>query len=558
MDTMDEWFCDEESTLGYDEACINLRTNDKDSNAWLYLLSADCALCPYTRTKQIVSNLSSSVIVDTVRSTSFRILDAEDPNEFISAKNISDVICELTPNLGQYGVYELSVQNRSCNIKTLNTPTYPYTELLVIFGVLILVLFGLSGLKSLWNVFKKKCVKRQLDDTTAMKQPSKRRVKAIDTVRGASTLLMIFVNDGSGGYRILGHATWNGLLPGDLLFPCFIWIMGVCIPIAMAGQMKRMLPKHMIFYGIVKRSILMFLIGLSLNTVSTGPQLETIRIFGVLQRFGITYFIVALIYLCLMTRKPKKTQSPMLKEVQDFLLLLPQWCVMLVIVAIHCFITFCLKVPGCPTGYLGPGGLHDDAKYFDCVGGAAGYIDRMILKESHLHHSATVYKSGPYDPEGILGTLTTTFQVFLGLHAGIIMMTYKDWKERVIRWLTWAAFFSCIGCILHFTNIIPVNKKLWSLSFVFVTTSFSLAFLSACYLLVDVIKVWNGGPFRIPGMNGLLLYVGHMVCYQNFPFHWSIGNMDSRALRLCEAIWGLGLWTIIAYIMHRKRIYITL
>lgn len=60
------------------------------------------------------------------------------------------------------------------------------------------------------------------------------------------------------------------------------------------------------------------------------------------------------------------------------------------------------------------------------------------------------------------------------------------------------------------------------------------------------------------GMNGLLLYVGHMVCYQNFPFHWSIGNMDSRALHLCEAIWGPGLWTIIAYIMHRKRIYITL
>lgn len=57
------------------------------------------------------------------------------------------------------------------------------------------------------------------------------------------------------------------------------------------------------------------------------------------------------------------------------------------------------------SGYLGPGGLHDDAKYFDCVGGAAGYIDRIILKEPHLHHSATVYNSGPYDPEGILGIL---------------------------------------------------------------------------------------------------------------------------------------------------------
>ncbi|CAK9831846.1 Heparan-alpha-glucosaminide N-acetyltransferase [Anthophora retusa] len=558
METSDEWFCDQE-TLMYDEACVNLRIDHEDSNAWLYLLSSDCALCPYTRTKQFVANLNYSVIVNTVRPTSFRVVDAEDPSEFISAKNTSNVICEFTPNLGQFGVYDLFVHNGSCDIKVQSASSYPFTEFFLIFGVLILVLFGLSGLKSLWHVCRKKCMKRQMDDA-AVKQSSKRRVKAIDTVRGASTLLMIFVNDESGGYRILGHATWNGLLLGDLLFPCFIWIMGVCIPIAISSQMKRMTPKSSILYGIIKRSVLLFLIGVSLNTVRTGGQLETLRIFGVLQRFGITYFIVALTYLCLMSRKPSKVPgiSSMLRVVQDFFLLLPQWCVMLVIVAAHCFLTFCLHVPGCPTGYLGPGGLHDDAKYFDCVGGAAGYIDRVILKENHLHHSATVYKSGPFDPEGILGTLTTTFHVFLGLHAGIIMMSYKDWKERVIRWLAWATFFGFVGCALHFSNVIPVNKHLWSLSFVFVTTSFSLALLSACYLLVDVVKVWNGGPFRIPGMNGLLLYVGHMVCYQNFPFHWRIGNMDSRALRLCEAIWGTALWTIIAYIMHRKRTYISL
>ncbi|XP_043514120.1 heparan-alpha-glucosaminide N-acetyltransferase-like isoform X1 [Frieseomelitta varia] len=554
METTAEWFCDP-YILGYDEACINLRA--ENSNVWFYLLSADCALCPYTRLKQIAVNQSSSVTIDTVRSSSIRIVDAEDPSEFISAKNTSDVICELTPNLGQFGVYELAVQNRSCDLKVLTPPTYPYTELFVIFGVLILVLFGLSGLKSLWHVCREKYVKNRGDDTT-LRQSAKRRVKAIDTVRGACTLLMIFVNNGSGGYKTLGHATWNGLLPGDLLFPCFTWIMGLCIPIAMSSQMKRTASKSTILYGIIKRSILLFLIGMSLNTMSSGPQLETIRIFGVLQRFGLTYFVVALLYFIFMSRKSSKIQSPMLREVQDFLLLLPQWCVMLVIVAVHCVITFCLHVPGCPTGYLGPGGLHDDAKHFDCVGGAAGYVDRMVLTEAHLYYSASVYKSGPYDPEGILGTLTTAFQVFLGLHAGIIMMTYKDWKERVIRWLTWAAFLGCIGCVLHFTNVIPVNKKLWSLSFVFVTTSFSLAFLSACYLLVDVVKVWNGGPFRIPGMNGLLLYVGHMVCYQNYPFHWSIGSMESRALRLCEAIWGAGLWAVIAYVMHAKRTYITL
>ncbi|KZC07019.1 Heparan-alpha-glucosaminide N-acetyltransferase, partial [Dufourea novaeangliae] len=512
--------------------------------------------CPYTRTKRFAANSNSSVTIDTLRTSSLRVLDAEEPSEYVSVKNTSDVVCELTPSLGQYGVYELSVKNGGCDVSILKGSVYPYTELFVIFGVLIIVLLGLSSVKTLWHLCRRKWAKRRVEE--ANKQPVKCRVKAIDTVRGASTLLMIFVNGGSGGYKILGHATWNGLLLGDLVFPCFIWIMGVCIPVAMAGQMKRVPSRVTILYGIVKRSFLLFLIGVSLNTAYRGPNVETIRIFGVLQRFGITYFLVAVTYLCLMSKRPMKTQSATLREVQDILVLLPQWCVMLAIVALHCVLTFCLNVPGCPTGYLGPGGLHDDGKYFDCVGGAAGYIDRIVLKEPHLLRSRTVYKAGPYDPEGILGTLTTTFHVFLGLHTGIIMMTYKDWKARVIRWLAWAALFGCIGCALHFTNVIPVNKRLWSLSFVFVTTSFSLALLTVCYLLVDVVKVWNGGPFRIPGMNALLLYVGHTLCFKLFPFHWSIGNMESRALRLLETIWCVGLWTVIAYVMHRKRTYITL
>ncbi|XP_078050304.1 heparan-alpha-glucosaminide N-acetyltransferase [Augochlora pura] len=547
--------CDRD-ILRFDEACLRLRNEHEDLNAWIYWLSSDCAACPYTRIKQLAANSNTSMAIDTVKACTLRVLDAEDPNEYLSAKNISNVICELTPNLGEFGVYELSVRPDGCDFNVLTAPTYAYTELFVIFGVLIIALFGLSSLKLLWHLWRKKCARHQVDEATS--QPMKRRVKAIDTVRGASTLLMIFVNDGSGGYKNLGHATWNGLLLGDLVFPCFLWIMGVCIPVSLAGQIKRMKSKAAIFKDIVKRSVLLFLIGVSLNTASVGAQLETIRIFGVLQRFGITYLIVALTYLFLMSKRPVKSQSSILREVQDIYVLLSQWCVMLAIVAVHCVLTFCLNVPGCPTGYLGPGGLHDDGKHYDCVGGAAGYIDRVLLKEPHLHHSTTVYNAGPYDPEGILGTLTSTFHVFLGLHAGIIMMSYKDWKARVIRWLAWATVFGCIGCTLHFTNLIPVNKHLWSLSFVFVTTSFSLALLTACYLLVDVVNLWNGGPFRIPGMNPLLLYVGHTLCYRIFPFHWSYGNMESRGLRLLETIWCVGLWTVIAYIMHKKRTYISL
>lgn len=60
-----------------------------------------------------------------------------------------------------------------------------------------------------------------------------------------------------------------------------------------------------------------------------------------------------------------------------------------------------------------------------------------------------------------LGCLTSIFQVLLGVHTGVILMMYKDWKKRVIRWLLWAVFYGCLGCIFHFTNVIPINKSLW-------------------------------------------------------------------------------------------------
>ncbi|XP_039308339.1 heparan-alpha-glucosaminide N-acetyltransferase isoform X2 [Solenopsis invicta] len=517
--------------------------------------------CPYKRTAQILSNVSLKF--STVNALKWRILNNNGKEEYVSAKITSNIGCELEPNLGQYGLYELAVQNNTCNFRTIKNPTYPYTELFITLGVIVFILCGISAGRSLWYIFKRRCV-NNVKDESSNKEPKKNRVKAIDTFRGISTLFMIFVNDGSGSYTVLEHATWNGLLLGDLVFPCFIWIMGVCVPIALSVQLKRG-PKLQICYSILKRGFLLFLIGVALNTLGTNAQLENIRIFGVLQRFGVTYLVVGLLYLCFPLQQSKTLQNSsstwIIVEIQDIINLLPHWLVMLVLIIVHCSLTFSLPVPECPTGYLGPGGRHEDGEYFNCTGGAAGYIDKIILTSNHIYQTPTiksVYGSGPFDPEGILGILTAIFQVFLGVQAGVILMIYKGWKERVIRWLLWAVFYGCMGCILHFTNIIPINKSLWSLSFVFVSTSFALAFLSGCYLLIDVIKVWRGGPFRIPGMNALLLYVGHMMCYQIFPFHWRIGTMDSRILCLIESIWVVILWAIIAYIMHRKRTYITL
>ncbi|XP_020285905.1 heparan-alpha-glucosaminide N-acetyltransferase-like [Pseudomyrmex gracilis] len=548
--------------LKFDEACVNVVANDNNFiDAWFYSLSADCVSCPYKRIASVSNNISLKF--STIKPLKWRVL-SDGSDEYVSAKITSNVVCELLPKLEQYGLYEFAVQNGTCGFKTLKEPTYPYTELFIILGIIVLILFGISAGRSLWHMFKRQCLKkRNSQEEPSSKALAKRRVKAIDTFRGASILFMIFVNDGSGSYTILGHTTWDGMLPGDLVFPCFIWIMGFCIPIALSAQLRRGHPRLQISYSVLKRSFFLFLIGVALNTLGTNAQLENIRIFGVLQRFGITYLVVSLVYLCFTSRRMSNytqnvSQTPLIREV---LSLLPHWCIMLIFAFVHLVLTFSLPVPDCPSGYLGPGGRHEDGEYFNCTGGAAGYIDRTILTVNHIYQRSTissVYGSIPFDPEGILGCLTSIFQVFLGVEAGIILMLYKDWKDRIFRWVLWAVIYGFLGCMLHFNNVIPVNKSLWSISFVLVSTSFALAFLSGCYLLIDVTKVWQGGPFRIPGMNALVLYVGHSMCYQIFPFHWRIGAMDSRALCLIESIWVVTLWTIIAYIMHRKRIYITL
>ena len=99
--------------------------------------------------------------------------------------------------------------------------------------------------------------------------------------------------------------------------------------------------------------------------------------------------------------------------------------------------------------------------------------------------------------------------------------------------------------------------NLWSISFVLVISCFAFILLSVLYLLIDVKKLWKGQPFFYAGMNSILLYCGHSVGYNLFPFHFIIGDMRTHAAKLPEAVWGPVLWLIIAYILYRKRGFVT-
>eukprot|EP00056_Hartaetosiga_gracilis_P005140 m.81756 g.81756 ORF g.81756 m.81756 type:complete len:754 (+) comp12068_c0_seq5:47-2308(+) len=396
---------------------------------------------------------------------------------------------------------------------------------------------------------------------------SSKRVQSLDSFRGTALTIMIFVNYGGGGYNFFDHSKWNGLTVADLVFPWFVWIMGTSMAIAFNSLFGRNTPMKTFMYKILRRSILLFAIGVVFINVVFDTEYG--RVPGVLQRFAISYLIVALVILfvpkltswfyfehpsenapIIYRMKPKqqavmdmKDYNPhtILRRIPDVAPYALEWLVMILLVVVYLCLTFLLPVPGCPTGYIGPGGLLAEFGKFEpeggvcsgavscCEGGAAGHIDRWLLGWKHIYQSPTsqdTYGSGAYDPEGILGSLTSAFICYLGLQAGKIIVHHKGHKERITRWLTWGVV--CCGIAAGLCagskndGIIPLSKNLWSLSFVLLMAGFGFIALTVFYILIDVYHVWDGAPFRFVGINSIFIYVFHETFQMYFPltYQW--------------------------------------
>ena len=163
---------------------------------------------------------------------------------------------------------------------------------------------------------------------------------------------MIFVNYGGGSYYFFNHSPWNGLTVADLVFPWFVWIMGVSLAISTQSQLRNSVPRKKILLRVVKRSLILMFLGLVINSEGGKNDLKTMRLPGVLQRFGLTYLIVGMTEALLLPRQFPDVISPVL----DLTSSAWQWLVAVTCAALHLIITLQLPVPGCPTGYLGPGG----------------------------------------------------------------------------------------------------------------------------------------------------------------------------------------------------------
>lgn len=511
-------------------------------------------------------------------------------------------VCRLEYKFGEFGNYSVLVKNTrngssgiACDIVVNEKPVDSNLPVIVVFLIglaLIIVMSFLRLFLSLddFNSWISKAIHSRETDrliNSELGSPSradplsgdlqpetwhlsaaKHRLRCVDTFRGIALVLMVFVNYGGGRYWYFRHSSWNGLTVADLVFPWFVFIMGSSIFLSMMSALQRGCSKLRLLGKIAWRSFLLIMIGIVIVNPNycLGPlSWDKVRIPGVLQRLGVTYFVVAVLELLFAKPVPEnwvlESSCTCLRDVTSSW---PQWLLILLLESIWLGLSFFLPVPGCPTGYLGPGGIGDWGKYPNCTGGAAGYIDRVLLGDDHLykHPSSTVlyHTEVAYDPEGILGTINSIVTAFLGVQAGKILLFYKDQtKSILIRFTAWSCILGLISVALtkisENEGFIPINKNLWSISYVTTLSSFAFFILLVLYPIVDVKGLWTGAPFFYPGMNSILVYVGHKVFEGYFPFQWKLQDNQSHREHLTQNIVATALWILIAYVLYRKKIF---
>ncbi|XP_053559177.1 heparan-alpha-glucosaminide N-acetyltransferase [Bombina bombina] len=505
-------------------------------------------------------------------------------------------LCRIHYSFREFGNYTLWVRSNlsvTCEITINHNPINSYLPILIAFiiylALFIVIAVGLFVLrlnvvrnwlcKKMNPIETDRLINSELGspnraDLCTAESPqgiwnsSSQRLRSLDTFRGLALIIMVFVNYGGGGYWFFKHQSWNGLTVADLVFPWFVFIMGTSISLSLNSMLRKGNSRLKLFWKVLWRSIQLFLIGLFVinQNYCNGPlSWSDIRIMGVLQRLSITYLVVSVLEL--LFAKPIPETLPQNRTcflLQDVVLFWPQWLLVFVLEACWLCLTFLLPVPGCPLGYLGPGGIGDFGNYSNCTGGAAGYIDRVIFGEDHIYQhpsSNVIYKTTiPYDPEGILGTISSVVMAFFGLQAGKILTFYKNQHNQVlIRFFMWSVLLGVVSAILTkcstHEGFIPVNKNLWSLSYVTTLSCFGFFLLLLIYYLVDVQKLWSGGPFYYPGMNSILVYVGHEVFENYFPFKWKMTDTQSHAEHLTQNLVATSIWVLISFILYRKRIF---
>jgi len=373
----------------------------------------------------------------------------------------------------------------------------------------------------------------QLTPESVLFSGKRTRIEALDIFRGLTMAGMILVNDpgiASNIYAPLEHAAWNGITPTDFVFPSFIFIVGVSVVLSLSGQLQKGIAKKTILIKVCRRAIILYLIGLFLSILPTF-NLSLLRFTGVLHRISVVYICCSLLYL--FTSRTFQIRLAIFILIAYFLLL-----------------SF-VPVPGYGFAILEPGK------------NLAAWVDSFLLPGKMYH--------GTWDPEGVMSSFPAVVTGIGGMLTGYFLLSKKT-AERKIICLFFAGFISfAIANGWHW--FFPINKNLWTSSFVLYMAGLDCMILASLYFVVDMLGVKKWATFaKVFGSNAIAAYfisefIYNIIYFKAGGVHGtSMNDVIIRAvtpsvlsLEMISFIWAL-LYVLLCfipvYVLYQKKIFL--
>lgn len=376
--------------------------------------------------------------------------------------------------------------------------------------------------------------------TPRVKPKKSKRYFALDVLRGLTVALMILVNTpGSWShiYAPFKHAAWHGFTPTDWVFPSFLFVIGNAMSFSL--RKYESVSEAAFLKKVFKRAALIFLIGLFLNAFPfvyredgglVFKNLANLRIMGVLQRIALCYLFGSLIIHYLKLKK---------SVIFGGLILLGYWAIL---------------------WFFG-----DGPNPYNLEHNAALKFDGAIFRDANLYKGFGI----PFDPEGLLSTLPAIVNVIAGYVAGVFIQKSGNNMKTVVKLSVFGVLLLVVG--QFWGMLLPINKPIWTSSYVLFSTGWTLLVLSALILVIEIFgfKKWTGffeafgrNPLFVFVMSGLVVMLMNIIyvngralkpwLYENFYLSW-LSNYNASllfAISYMLLMWLLGYW------LHKRKIYI--
>lgn len=368
-----------------------------------------------------------------------------------------------------------------------------------------------------------------------MKTDNNGRLMSLDTLRGLDMLFIMGMapliaalcglwpcefTDAIAGN--MDHVEWNGLTQHDTIFPLFLFIAGVSFPFSLAKQRAQKRSTSRIYRKIITRGLVLVLLGMIYNGLFN-LDFANLRVASVLGRIGLAWMLAAIIYLNFRTSAR-------------------------VIIAVAILIGYGLVSYFCVAPDM-PG-----AAPMTLEGNIAGYLDRQYLP------GRLIYGDNFFDPEGLLSTIPAIVTAMLGMFTGQFIRRSMISGNRKTAWMLIAATLM-IAAGLLFDGFVPINKKLWSSTFVLVVGGYSLAMMGIMYWLVDV-KMWRRWTlfFRVVGLNSITIYmlqaIVNLHSASHFFFNGLAEHCPEQLGRVVSTAGYVAVCWLILYFLYRKKVFL--